>query len=362
VLEQLLNRVQNLSDHWAVVIGVSVAFFVVQAILSMKLYAQAWDQDRLLRQLRREFNEGESGRPLPLDPVDDFGWLEWVLTAFPSRDEQRPSARFNRETALHELDTRIASDWSYLLLQRMGVMAPLLGVVLTVIGFYWLKIDNAAEQSLQTILVSVTPLISGVGAGAVLALLNQCLLQSVGGRLERVRLSARNWFDAVVWPQAALSSQTDASAAIGAIEKFSSILAGAAERHAASSAQVMASTAALQRAAAKFEQAVESVRDEVQGLPQTLAGIRDATASSAESLQDLIPVGARAVANLDVSVAAFRTTIDREFAEAARLHLHASKTLDAAVEQMHRVLVRNGAADVSATSDLDQPWIADRPR
>lgn len=362
MIDNLLNGVRNLSDHWAVVIGVSVVFFVVQTILSLKLYAQAWDQNRLLRQLRREFDEGESGRPLPIDRVEDFAWLEWVLTAFPARSENRPSARFSRETALHELDTRIASDWSYLLLQRMGVMAPLLGVVLTVVGFYWLKVDDGTEQSLQTILVSVTPLISGVGAGAVLALLNQFLLQGVGGRLENLRMTARTWFDAVIWPSVVLDAPTAATNTIDSIETFASILVGAAHKHAESSDQIAASSVALKQAAARFEQIVGSVHGEMKDLPAALAVIRDASAASAEALQEMIPVGARAVANLDVSVAAFRTTIDQEFAEAAKVHLDASKSLDVAVEQIRRLLEQNASRQRDSAEELDQTWVADRPR
>lgn len=361
MIENLLNSVRNLSDHWAVVIGVSVVFFVVQTILSMKVYAQAWDQNRLLRQLRREFDEGETGRPLTEEAIDDFDWLKWVLTAFPASGEQRRPARFNRDTALHELDTRIASDWSYLLLQRMGVMAPLLGVVLTVIGFYWLKVDDAGEQSLQTILVSVTPLISGVGAGAVLALLNQFLLQIVGGRLERLRMSARTWFDAVIWPNFNVESSDPSANTINSIETFTSLLVGAAQRHAESSEQIKASAASLKLATSQFDQVVGAIQEELKDLPGALAVIRDATAASAQSLLELVPTGTRAVANLDVSVAAFRTTIDQQFTEAARIHLEASKSLDGAVEQMRRLLEQsaspNGAAD-----ELDQSWIADRPR
>lgn len=331
LFDNLLNGVRNLSDHWAVVIGVSLVFFVVQTILSMKLYAQAWEQNRLLRQLRREFDHGETGRPPLGDSLEDFPWLDWVLTAFPASEKRQP-APFTRETVLHELDTRIASDWSYLLLQRMGVMAPLLGVVLTVIGFYWLKIDGTGEQSLQTILVSVTPLVSGVGAGAVLALLNQFLLQAVGGRFERLRMSARTWFDAAIWPQAAL--QSPAEATVGSIETFASILVGAAHRHAESSDQIKASTASLKQAASQFERIVGAVHGEIKEMPAALAVIRDATAASAQALQDLIPAGARAVANLDVSVAAFRTTIDQEFIEAAKIHHDASKSLGASAARL----------------------------
>ena len=362
VLDNLLDGVRNLSDHWAVVIGVSVFFFLLQMMLSMKLYAQTWGQNRFLRQLRRDFEAGGSGRPTLEEPLDDFSWLEWVVASFPTAEENRRPGRFTRETALHELDVRIASDWSYLLLQRMGVMAPLLGVVLTVVGFYWLKVDDGTEQSLQTILTSVTPLVSGVGAGAVLALLNQFLLQGVGGRLERLRMTARSWFDAVIWPYATPESPVSEVNAISSIETFAGILVGAARRHTESSDQIAAATAAMKQAAAKFEQIVGSIHGEIKGLPAALDVIRDATDASAQALQDLIPVGARAVANLDVSVAAFRTTIDREFTEAAKIHLEASKSLDAAVEQMRRTLDHRATPHDSAVEDLDQSWIADRPR
>jgi hypothetical protein len=80
----------------------------------------------------------------------------------------------------------------------MGVMAPLLGVVLTVAGFYWLHVGDDV-QSLQTILLAVAPLVSGVGTGAVLALINQALLHIAGRRVESLRMSARTWFDTVIW-------------------------------------------------------------------------------------------------------------------------------------------------------------------
>jgi hypothetical protein len=73
-----------------------------------------------------------------------------------------------------------------------------LGVVLTVAGFYWLHVGDE-DQSLQTILLAVTPLVNGVGTGAVLALINQALLHVAGRRVESLRMTARTWFDAVIW-------------------------------------------------------------------------------------------------------------------------------------------------------------------
>jgi hypothetical protein len=333
VITELLNRLGGHSGHWAVVASVGVAFLVVQLALSLRVYLRAAKQDRMLGRLWGDLERGGAGRRDPENLPWNFSWLRWVLTVFPADDARAPG-NFTREEALHELDARIASDPSYLLLQRMGIMAPLLGVVLTVVGFYWLKIDETGEQSLQTILIAVTPLVAGVGTGAVLALINQGLLQVVGSRLERLRMSARTWFDAAIWRHVGLDAQAATVKGVAAMERFARELAATADRHAASSGALAESTAAIRRAAAQFDETVRSFGGELQGLPQALAVLRDAVAASAGTLQEMLPMASRATANLDVSVAAFRTTIDREFAEAARLQYRASKSMAASIEQI----------------------------
>ncbi|HVT27732.1 MAG TPA: hypothetical protein VHE81_06915 [Lacipirellulaceae bacterium] len=171
-------------------------------------------------------------------------WLKWVVVNFPA--DAASSGNFTREDALTELDVQIAGDGRYLLLQRMGVMAPLLGVILTVAGFYWLHVSEK-DQSLQTILWAVTPLVSGVGTGAVLALINQGLLHIAGQRVESLRMKARTWFDTVVWnrlrSRAPDSSFTTAQVlehfiqtALDDMNRLSDTLAHAAEISAAMSA------------------------------------------------------------------------------------------------------------------------------
>src|SRR5688572_608163 len=216
----------------------------------------------------------------------------------------------------------------------MGIMAPLLGVVLTSIGYYWLKVDDAAEQSLGSILLAVTPLVSGVGAGAVLALLNQGLLHVVGGRIDRVRMSARMWFDAAVWRHVAVESQSSKADALVSIDRFARTVADSAERHAASFGRIDEATVSLRRAAAQFHDVVHSFHGEIKGVPQALNVLQEAMAASARALQDLIPMGARAIANLDVSVAAFRSTVDEEFKDAAKQHYRSSKSLAQTVEHV----------------------------
>jgi len=363
VLSQYLPGAEQFSSHWAVVIGVGVAFLLVQLVLSIRLYFRAWRQERVLDHLYEDLAHGGDargggGRRGRDGAPRGFAWLRWVLSMFPAGTTS-PPGHFTREQVLHELDTRIASDSSYLLLQRMGIMAPLLGVVLTVVGFYWLKIDESGEQSLQTILKAVTPLVSGVGAGAVLALLNQALLQGVGGRMERLRMTARAWFDAAIWRHVGTSQQASVipsatAEAVAALEKLARQVALTADRHKASTGQIEAATASMKLAAAQFEEVVRSFHGEIKGMPQALCVLRDATAASANALQELLPVGARAVSNLDVSVAAFRSTVDREFTEAAKLQYRAGKALAASMQQIVDATETLSAAS-AALREASQP-------
>jgi hypothetical protein len=206
------------SSHWGLVIGIGLAFFLLQVVLSISFGFRMRRQQRVVRRLCRNFESGGNGRG-DRSLAWRFPWTHWVVCNFPA-DGARISANFTRDDALQELDTRIASNGSYLLLQRMSVMAPLLGVVLTVAGFYWLNVSEE-DQSLQTILMAVTPLVSGVGTGAVLAIINQMLLHMAGRRVESLRTSARHWFDTVIWSRATFDAQGGGTAkAVQAMERL----------------------------------------------------------------------------------------------------------------------------------------------
>jgi hypothetical protein len=243
-MANLLTGGNLLSGEWAPVIGVGLAFFLLQIVLCISFCFRIGRQERAIKLLSRDFNQGGDGRSSVRSLGRKHAWLQWVAFNFPA-DSTLPS-NFTREDALQELDTQIASNGNYLLLQRMGVMAPLLGVVLTVAGFYWLHVGEE-DQSLQTILLAVTPLVSGVGTGAVLALINQALLHIAGRRVESLRMTARTWFDTVIWGRfgsGALPNNLTAAqvmehfvrSALDDMNRLSDTLAHAAEISAAMSA------------------------------------------------------------------------------------------------------------------------------
>jgi hypothetical protein len=104
-------------------------------------------------------------------------------------------------------------------------------------------------------------------------------------------------------------------------------LAEAMHRSRGSSDRVERSTASLERAAGQLEQTIQSFSAEMFAIPEALLNLQKSMAAAASAMEELILVGQRAVANLDVSVAAFRTTVDREFADAARVHWQSSQQL-----------------------------------
>lgn len=327
-----------LESHWSIVIGVGLLFLAMQLFLCLRLFLRARRRERILLRLCRDFQQGGDGRRGYRKLSQDFSWLQWVLAIFPKKGGS-PSGHFTREEILDELDDRVASESDYLLLQRMGVMAPLLGVILTVVGFYWLEVDESGAESLSSILLAVTPLVSGVGTGAALALINQALLHLVGSRVERLRLTARTWFDAVIWNGEGLTARAATDVAVDralvAVNRFTKVMKAAADRQEVIAQQLESSTSTMRSAAGHFADVFGTFQGEMSEIPGSLSELRGAMTSSSESLQQLIPVGLRAVANLDVSVAAFRSTIDREFAQAAHEHVRSSKRLAEAVRDIN---------------------------
>jgi hypothetical protein len=301
------------SSHWNVVLLVAAIFFMAQIGLCVRFAVRMRRDERELAALLFDLRQGGDGRDLNRG----FPWLIWVLQIFPG-DSTTPGS-YSRDDVLKELDTHIAGRWDYLMLQRLGVMAPLIGVILTVMGFGWLDFSNAGDKSLDQLILAVSPLVVGVGAGAVLAAVNQLLLHFAGMRAEGLRFAARTWFDMAIWREVGLDTQAATVKAIAAIENMAKSLSATADKHRETTQWLSESTLAIQESATEFHDVVQGLSERIHGLPDSLTELRSAMQSSVETFESLIPVAERIVAGLDVSVSAFRTAVESKFIEAARL-------------------------------------------
>ncbi|MEO8495796.1 MAG: hypothetical protein ABI614_12045, partial [Planctomycetota bacterium] len=307
-----------IGSHWSIVLAVGLAFFAFQLVLCYRFFRWLRRHELTLASLNQDVESGGDGRKNIAALAAHFPWLKWVHSNFPAGTST--PGNYTREDVLHELDTRIASNSSYLLLQRLGVMAPLLGVILTVLGFPFIQLPETEDPSLDQMLNVVTPLVAGVGTGAVLALINQFLLHIAGGRAEAMRTIGRTWFDSAIWYSVGLDTQAATVKAIAAIERMAKSVSESAEHQAENAHRLVESTSAMRHAAAEFREIVQVFGTDIKDLPDTLRHLRDATAASAKALDALIPVGQRAVAGLDVSVSAFRTSIEQDFIPSAARH------------------------------------------
>lgn len=305
-------------SHWLIVLAAGLVFLATQLWLCFSFIRWLRSYEQTLVALHQDLESGGDGRKDIEKSGAEYSWLKWVNSNFPAGTTT--PGNYTREDVLHELDTRIASRSDYLLLQRLGVMAPLLGVILTVLGFPFIELPESQDPSLDQMLDVVTPLVAGVGTGAVLALINQFLLHSTGGRAESLRMTGRTWFDSAVWYSVGLDTQAATVKAIAAIERMAISVTESAKLQSENANRLVESTSAIKQAAAEFQQVVNAFGSDIKDLPDTLRDIRDATAASTKTLDELIPVGKRAVAGLDVSVSAFRTSIENDFITAAAKH------------------------------------------
>jgi hypothetical protein len=319
------------ANHWNVIF-IGLVFFAMQLFLCRRFWSRMKRHHRELSKLLADLETGGDGRDIEAF-VGDIPWLKWVDMNFP-RNSTTPG-NYTRDDVLKELDTQIASNGHYLLLQRAGVMAPLLGVIITVLGFILIDFSRTGEQSLGELLLIVTPLAAGVGTGAALALINQPLLHLVGGKVEQVRYAARVWFDAAIWSHVGLDTQAATVKAIQAMEKMAQSVSAAAEQENDNIRALREGTESIRLAAREFQETHAGFNGQFREMPARLAEFTAAVEYAVDTLDALIPVGQRATSGLDTAVDAFRAAVEQRFVEAAKTHHTSIETLAESVGRIN---------------------------
>lgn len=178
-------------------------------------------------------------------------WVRWVSGTFPEDDSAEV---FRREEALFELDYWLSRVKSLLFLQRLAVLSPLIGVMITAIGLLTLHPKVSQDATLSTILASVSPLFLGVLGGAVLAIVSQILLFICGLELDSVRRAGRDWFDHQVWRPRLSKTRAVAEGLSPILQALTTTVRDSAETFADNVKDLRETSQALRKAAALSQQ------------------------------------------------------------------------------------------------------------
>lgn len=135
------------------------------------------------------------------DPQSDAGsfvWLRDVRAMFSKPDGAwGDNSPLPREAVIDALDNEVWRRSHYAALQRWGLAAPLIGVILSAVGFMFAPPELTG--AVGDVMTKLGPLFVGVFVGALMALINQVYLHYAALELGKVRASAVRWFDDVIW-------------------------------------------------------------------------------------------------------------------------------------------------------------------
>lgn len=177
------------SQHIGVLVAVSLVFvcMVMYASIRSSRFHRAFRRDT--KQLLDDAGQA-SGAALP----SWVGLPHW-LGPFVSATRNSFHLTQARDTAGKQLEETLATNKEYLKLQKLQTAAPLIGVLLTAIGFVTIESDLNDVQSLAV------PLVGGVATGAILALLSQLLLYFVELDIDKSRRDGQLLIDEI-WVKA----------------------------------------------------------------------------------------------------------------------------------------------------------------
>ena len=295
--------------HWLViVVGSFFLLLQIYCCIRFMLRLRKW------RQLLLQLIQKKSGRASEF--AERSPWLRWVAERFP--EGQPPLGTYSRDEVMNELDDHISADRSYLLLQRLSVMAPLLGVLLTVVGAMTLELKPEDLRQLDIMFARVVPVIAGVGVGALLAFVNQWLLHAAGRYAASLRIIARRWFDAYIWDALGSGTKSTSEQALESIAKVSDTILASADQQAAGAKQVETAALAISQAGEMLKTSGVQLNQQLDGLPQELGELRTATENAVAGLTGFSSKVEGVLSQLDVAVAAFRGAVVDEFCESAK--------------------------------------------
>jgi hypothetical protein len=277
-------------------------------------------------------------------PSPAFEWIDWIENRV--RVARVRGEPVTREAALSELDQILAGDREYVLLQRIGVVAPLVGVLVTAVAFFTFRVpthapdssppqvvaqdssdatafgsssqvlaptsQNAARRAAagEAILGTIRPLATGVFVGAFLAIINQGLLFFLGNQSIVLRRYAREWLDRRQEFRGDLIDAATAGALMSKSYEAVARIHSTANQHQDFAQGLQGAIRQLTDATAGIKHGALLMRQEVTDLQPVVQQFRDAALALNTTLQIVGPKTQSTATGLDRLVAQLNTAID----------------------------------------------------
>lgn len=305
------------------------------AFLAFQLYlflSHRWWVVRQRRALETLWQQGRAPERGLAQGKTGHQWLGWVATRF--HDGAFNDGHYRREDAIAQLDGWLEGHGSYLFLQRMGIMAPLVGLLITVLGFFFLQPPTADSGDLRQILHALTPLVLGVGTGATLALINQVLLHLAGKGTDALRAVACRWFDDCVWKHVQAKPHAATEDAAEALREMATTIRGSDEQYRIATAAISQTCQSLKGAGTALVDTVERLREDTAKIPDEMKTLRGTANSVISSLGGIVPNIERTTAELAESVVAFKSVVQEQFGQVAARHRESAELLAGSAAQI----------------------------
>lgn len=327
---------QGMPIHGAV-LPAFCAFFALQLCLYLCHRRTVARQRRTLDALWQNGCAPESG----LAQASTNGqWIGWISTRF--HDGAFGDGHYSREAALGELDNWLEGYGSYLFLQRMGIMAPLVGLLITVIGFFFLQTPTSDNGDVKQILYALTPLILGVGTGASLALINQVLLHLASNNTDALRAAASRWFDDCVWKFVQHKPHVAANDAADALQVMAETIRGSVDVFRGATTAVGNTCHSLQTTGGAVAEAANSLRLQIAVIFDEMKGMQTTAKNVLNSANGIVPAVETVTAELAESVKMFKTVVQVQLGQAATRHQESAELFARSVDQ-----IRESASQLS---------------
>jgi hypothetical protein len=315
--------------HWA-------ALLAFCTFLGFQLCLFYYCRRALLRQ-RRVLVALRAERRVPEQPFTRSGigseWLEWVATRY--HDGGFHDGHYSREHALEQLDDCLGSVGSYRLLQRTGIVAPMVGLLLTVAGFLSVDLPAAADWDLKQIIQTLVPIILGVGTGALLAIINLLVLLPVlEKRTDSLRSSARAWFDECVWKHVQVKPHLAANDVAEALQEMGATIRGSIEQYRGATAAIGQTSQFLRDAGTALVNTAERLSTDTRGIPDEMRSLRDMASGVIRLLGDIVPNIERTTAEFAETAGALKSVVQVPLAQAAARQQESAESFARSVERI----------------------------